>query len=94
MALASLTLSTQSKCIYFVRNQADISGVDAGVLYIYIDKIEIVSILSDGIMVTFDNNKKTLLPTDQVETVGTTTHAGGFPTTAAFETALTALLDL
>jgi len=94
MALATLTLTTNSKCIDFHRNAAEITGVESGDEYLYIDKLLRMSILDDGIILKFNDNSEIYMPTDQVETVGATTHLGGFPTTADLKTAMKTLLSL
>ena len=94
MALATLTLTTNGKCIDFHRNAAEIRGVGSGDEYIWVDSFLRMTILTDGVEFTLTDDSKIYLPYDQVETVGGTTHIGGFPDSATLKDALKILLNL
>lgn len=94
MALATLTLTTNGKCIDFHRNAAEIRGVGSGDEYLWVDKFLRMTILQDGVEFTLTDDSKINLPANQVETVGATNYPAGFPDADTLKTALKTLLSL
>lgn len=94
MALATLTLTTNSKAIDFHRNDGEITGVEGGDEYLIVDKILRLSILTEGIIIKLVEDSEIFLPFDQVETVGADNYPAGFPDVDTLKTSLKTLLSL